>query len=251
MTEAIKGLLLPFFGTSAGAAAVLFLKNGIPKRAAGCLSDAAAGVMAAAAVFSLLLPAMEQAEDAGAVPWLSACAGFFLGVVLLALWDGVTDRIGKTGTVPHSTRMLVLSVSLHNIPEGMAVGAAYAGLLSGKAGATAMGALALSLGIALQNLPEGAIVSLPLAASGVGRGRAFLAGVASGVTEPIAGAVTILLSRFAVPALPWLLSFAAGAMAYVTGFELLPETFKERPVFGTLFVLFGFALMTGMDLLLG
>lgn len=251
MDETIKGLLVPFFGTSLGAAAVLFLKNGIPKRVSGFLSDAAAGVMAAAAVFSLLIPAMEQTQDAGGVPWIPACAGFALGVALLALWDRASERIGSRGTVSHSTRMLVLSVSLHNIPEGMAVGAAYAGLLSGKTTVTAASAFALALGIALQNLPEGAIISLPLSASGVGRGKAFLLGVLSGASEPIAGALTILLSRFAVPALPWLLSFAAGAMAYVTGFELLPETFKERPVFGTHFVLMGFALMTGMDLLLG
>ena len=251
MGEAIRGLLVPFLGTSVGAAAVLVLKNGIPKRVSGFLSDAAAGIMAAAAVFSLLLPAMEQAETAGAAPLLPAISGFLLGAGLLALWDRISLRIGRCGCVPHATRMLVLSVSLHNVPEGMAVGAAYAGLLSGQTAVTAAGAFALALGIALQNLPEGAIISLPLHASGVGRKRAFLYGVLSGISEPLAGAVTILLARFAVPALPWLLSFAAGAMAYVTGFELLPETFKERPVFGTLFVFMGFALMTGMDILLG
>ncbi|MBR6039471.1 MAG: ZIP family metal transporter [Clostridia bacterium] len=251
MYEAIKGLFVPFLGTSIGAAAVLALKNGIPKRLSGFLSDAAAGIMAAAAVFSLLLPAMEQAAEAGKVPWLPAVLGFLLGAGLLALWDRISERIGHTGAVSHSTRMLVLSVSLHNVPEGMAVGAAYAGLLSGKGSVTAMSAFALSLGIALQNLPEGAIISLPLHASGVGRGKAFLYGVLSGASEPVAGALTILLSRFAVPALPWLLSFAAGAMAYVTGFELLPDTQKERPLSGTLFVLTGFMLMTAMDLLLG
>lgn len=251
MGEAIRGLFVPFLGTSLGAAAVLVLKSGMPKRVGGFLSDAAAGVMAAAAIFSLLLPAMEQSETAGAAPLLPAIAGFLLGAGLLALWDRISARIGHVGPVAHSTRMLVLSVSLHNIPEGMAVGAAYAGLLSGQAAVTAAGAFTLALGIALQNLPEGAIISLPLHASGVGRKRAFLYGVLSGVSEPIAGAMTIVLSRFAVPALPWLLSFAAGAMAYVTGFELLPDTFKERPLFGTLCVLMGFALMTGMDILLG
>ena len=251
MNEAIKGLLVPFLGTSIGAAAVLILKNGIPKRVAGFLSDAAAGIMAAAAVFSLLLPAMEQAAEAGRTPWIPAVIGFLPGAGLLALWDRASVRQAHAGPVPHATRMLVLSVSLHNVPEGMAVGAAYAGLLSGKGSVTAMSAFALSLGIALQNLPEGAIISLPLHASGVGRGKAFLYGVLSGASEPIAGVLTILLSRFAVPALPWLLSFAAGAMAYVTGFELLPDTQKERPLFGTLFVLAGFMLMTAMDLLLG
>ena len=251
MGEAIKGLLVPFIGTSLGAAAVLFWKNGAGKRVAGFLSDAAAGIMAAAAVFSLLLPAMEQTEAAGGMPWLSACAGFALGVAFLALWDRFSQRSARRGAVAHSTRMLVLSVCLHNIPEGMAVGAAYAALLSGPGTVTAMGAFALSLGIALQNLPEGAIISLPLHAAGVGRGKAFLYGVLSGASEPVAGALTILLARFAVPALPWLLCFAAGAMAYVTGFELLPDTLRERPLPGTLLVLFGFALMTGMDVLLG
>ncbi len=251
MNEAVKGLLIPFLGTTLGAAAVLILKNGIPKRIGGFLSDAAAGIMAAAAIFSLLLPAMEQSEREGRIAWIPACAGFVFGAGLLALWARVSDRIGRSGTVSHATRMLVLSVSLHNIPEGMAVGAAYAGVLSGSGAAAGAGAFALALGIALQNLPEGAIISLPLRASGVSRGRSFFYGVLSGVSEPIAGAVTILLSRFAVPALPWLLSFAAGAMAYVTGFELLPDTLETRPKAGPLFVTLGFALMTGMDLLLG
>lgn len=251
MSEAIKGLLTPLFGTSIGAAAVLVFRHGQSRRAAGILSDAAAGIMAAAAVFSLLLPAMEQAAEAGQPAWVPAGAGFLLGVAFLALWDRFSRRLERRGSVAHSTRMLIFSVCLHNVPEGMAVGAAYAGLLSGQTTVTAMSAFALSLGIALQNLPEGAIISLPLHAAGVRRGKAFLYGVASGVSEPIAGAATILLSRLAVPALPWLLSFAAGAMAYVTGFELLPETLKERPVFGTLFVCGGFALMTGMDVLLG
>ena len=251
MQEAIKGLLVPFFGTSIGAAAVLILKNGLPKRIAGVLSDAAAGIMAAAAVFSLLLPAMEQTAETGNPPWIPASAGFLLGAGLLAVWDRLSARIERAGAVAHSTRMLVLSVSLHNVPEGMAVGAAYAGLLSGQTAMTAMSAFALSLGIALQNLPEGAIISLPLSAAGIRRGKAFLYGVLSGASEPIAGALTIALSRVAVPALPWLLSFAAGAMAYVAGFELLWETLAERPKTGLPFVFAGFALMTGMDLLLG
>ncbi len=249
--DVIKGLMLPFAGTSLGAAGVLVLKSGLSRRIGGLLSDTAAGIMAAAAVFSLLLPAMEQAANRGMAPWLPACAGFLLGAGLLALWDRFSARREQAGRVSHSTRMLVLSVSLHNIPEGMAVGAVYAGLLAGDGTVTAMSAFALALGIALQNLPEGAIISLPLHAAGIGRGKAFLYGVLSGVSEPIAGVLTILLARFAVPALPWLLSFAAGAMAYVTGFELLPETMKERPLSGTLCVLGGFALMTGMDVLLG
>ena len=251
IAETVKGLLVPFLGTTIGAAAVLVLKNGIDRRINGFLSDAAAGIMAAASVFSLLLPAMEQAADTGAPAWLPAAAGFLSGVAFLAFWDRFSQRIGTCGDVSHATRMLVFSVSLHNVPEGMAVGAAYAGLLSGQVHVTAMSAFALSLGIALQNLPEGAIISLPLFGSGMRRGKAFLLGAASGASEPIAGVLTIALSRFAVPALPWLLSFAAGAMAYVTGFELLPETLSERPKAGILCVCFGFALMTAMDVLLG
>lgn len=252
MGEAIKGLLVPFLGTSIGAAAVLILKNGMPKRIAGFLSDAAAGIMTAAAVFSLLLPAMEQTEAAGGAAWTPACFGFLLGAGLLAVWDRLSRRLHRPGAVAHSTRMLVLSVSLHNIPEGMAVGAAYAGLLAGSASVTVMGAFSLSLGIALQNLPEGAIVSMPLYAGGVGRGKAFLLGVLSGASEPLAGGLTILLARFAVPALPWLLSFAAGAMAYVIGFELVWELLGNRPRrWGMLALGGGFLLMTAMDLLLG
>ena len=249
--EIIRGLMLPFLGTSIGAAAVLLLRAEAPKRIGPLLNGFAAGIMAAASVFSLLLPAMEEAESRGRIPWISACAGFLLGAGLLAAWDRISLHRRRTGRIAHSTRMLVLSVSLHNVPEGMAVGAAYAGLLAGGTTVTALGAFSLSLGIALQNLPEGAIISMPLHAGGVGRGKSFLLGVLSGASEPVAGALTILLARFAVPALPWLLSFAAGAMAYVVGFELIFALLKERPGRGLLCVLAGFALMTAMDLLLG
>ena len=250
--EIAKGLLLPLLGTSLGAAGVLFVKKAAPKVLSAWLNDAAAGVMIAASIFSLLLPAMEASEADGACAWLPACVGFLLGAGLLAAWDVISARLEHADGVGHSTRMLVLSVSLHNIPEGMAVGAAYAALLSGSTTVTVMSAFSLSLGIALQNLPEGAIISLPLHADGVPRKKAFALGVLSGVSEPIAGGLTILLAYIAVPILPWLLSFAAGAMAYVTGFELLPATWEERPrVWGMLFVLGGFMLMTAMDLLLG
>ena len=250
--EVLVGLLLPFLGTGLGAAGVFLLRGTRMDRLGAALNDAAAGVMAAASVFSLLLPAMEEAARQNRVPWHAAGMGFLLGAALLWLWDAASKRIGPKSCVRHSTRMLILSVCLHNVPEGMAVGAAYAGLLSGNGSVSAMGALSLSLGIALQNLPEGAIISMPLRAEGMRRRRAFLFGVLSGVSEPIAGLLTVLLSRIAVPALPFLLSFAAGAMGYAVGFELLPETFRERPkAFGILCVLGGFALMTAMDLLLG
>ncbi|MBR0508343.1 MAG: ZIP family metal transporter [Clostridia bacterium] len=250
--EVLNGLLLPFFGTSAGAALVLVLRGQAPERLTRVLNGFAAGIMAAASVFSLLLPAMEETERNGGRFWAPACFGFLLGAGLLAAWDRISLLRARSGRVSHSTRMLVLSVCLHNVPEGMAVGAAYAGLLSGSAAVTVMSAFSLSLGIALQNLPEGAIVSMPLYAGGVGRKRAFLLGVLSGASEPVAGGLTILLARFAVPALPWLLSFAAGAMAYVVGFELIFTLLKERPRSpGLLCVFAGFALMTAMDVLLG
>jgi ZIP family zinc transporter len=252
IAEILNGLLLPFWGTSIGAALVLVFRGQAPKRLEQVLSGAAAGIMAAASVFSLLLPAMEETEQNGGVFWLPACFGFLLGAGLLAAWDRISLLRNRNRRVSHSTRMLVLSVSLHNVPEGMAVGAAYAGLLAGSAAVTSMSAFALALGIALQNLPEGAIVSMPLYADGVGRRKAFLLGVLSGASEPVAGGLTILLARFAVPALPWLLSFAAGAMAYVVGFELIFGLLKDRsrrP--GLPCVLGGFLLMTLMDVLLG
>ena len=249
--EIAKGLLLPFLGTSIGAAAVFLLRGAMPKRLGVLLNAAAAGVMTAAGVFSLLLPALTEAGNRGQTPWLVVPTGFLLGTGLLWLWDRFSERIGRRSEVGRSTRMMVWSVCLHNVPEGMAVGAAYAGLLTGSAAVSVMSAFSLSLGIALQNLPEGAIISLPLHAAGMKRTRAFVCGVLSGVSEPVAGALTVALSNVAVPALPFLLSFAAGAMAYVTGFELLPEAFGERPrIVGMLCVLGGFLLMTSLDVLL-
>ena len=249
--EAIKGLLLPFLGTSLGAAGIYCVNGRTQKQLSSLLNDAAAGVMVAASIFSLLLPAFSQTDGCAAATLLVVLA-FLAGVLLLALWDRASARLAAAGGVDHATRMLVLSVCLHNVPEGMAVGAAYAGLLAGQAGVTATGAFALSLGIALQNLPEGAIISMPLGAQGMNQHRAFLCGVLSGVSEPVAGALTILLARFAVPVLPHLLSFAAGAMAYVVGFELVPAMLCERPRRrGILCMAGGFALMTLLDLLLG
>ncbi len=250
--ETIKGLLLPFAGTSLGAAGVFCIRRDAPSRLSALLNDAAAGVMAAASIFSLLLPAFEETERQGGSPFFGVICAFLAGVCLLALWDRLTASVGHAGGVEHGTRMLVLSVCLHNVPEGMAVGAAYAGLLSGETTVTAMSAFVLSLGIALQNLPEGAIISMPLCSQGMGRMKAFLCGVLSGASEPVAGALTILLARFAVPVLPHLLSFAAGAMAYVVGFELFPAMLEERRrIWGALCMAGGFVLMTLMDVLLG
>lgn len=250
--EVVKGLLLPFFGTSLGAAGIFIVRKGASKRLGLLLNAAAAGVMAAASVFSLLLPAFSEVALRGGSPIVPVYGGFILGVLLLAVWDRVSLGIEHAGSVEHGTRMLVLSVTLHNIPEGMAVGAAYAGLLAGNTAVTVMSAFALSLGIALQNLPEGAIISMPLGASGMGKGKAFLLGVLSGVSEPIAGLLTIVLAQVAVPVLPHLLSFAAGAMAYVVGFELIPALLRERPRrYGFLCLAGGFLLMTLLDVLLG
>ena len=250
--EVIKGLLLPFLGTSLGAAGVYAVRRDPPRRLSQLFNDTAAGVMIAASIFSLLLPAFAETERRGGSVFFAVICAFLAGAGLLALWDCVSARIGRAGGAQHATRMLVLSVCLHNVPEGMAVGAAYAGLLSGQTTVTAAGAFALSLGIALQNLPEGAIISMPLCSQGMTRTKAFVCGVLSGVSEPVAGLLTILLARFAVPVLPHLLSFAAGAMAYVVGFELLPATFSEHPKHrGVLCVAGGFLLMTLMDVLLG
>ena len=171
--EAIKGLSVPFLGTALGAAGVYAVRGAAPKRLSRLLNDTAAGVMIAASVFSLLLPAFSEVERRGGSVICAVFCAFLAGVALLALWDRVSARVEHAGGVGHSTRMLVLSVCLHNVPEGMAVGAAYAGLLSGQTGVTAMGAFALALGIALQNLPEGAIISMPLSANGMDRTKAF------------------------------------------------------------------------------
>ena len=210
--EAFYGILIPFLGTSLGAACVFFLKKTLSDAVQRALTGFAAGVMVAASVWSLLIPAIAQ----------SAALGFWAGILFLLALDHIIPHLhAKSGQAegPKSrlqrTTMMVLAVTLHNIPEGMAVGVVYAGYLSGQAQITAAGALALSLGIAIQNFPEGAIISLPLRAEGMKKSRAFLDGVLSGVVEPIGAVLTILAARHVIPALPYLLSFAAGAMHYV------------------------------------
>ena len=249
--EAIKGLLLPFLGTSLGAAGIYCVNGRTQTRLSSLLNDAAAGVMVAASIFSLLLPAFSQTDGCAAATLLVVLA-FLAGVLLLALWDRASARLAAAGGVDHATRMLVLSVCLHNVPEGMAVGAAYAGLLAGQAGVTAMGAFALSLGIALQNLPEGAIISMPLHAQGQSKGKAFLLGMGSGAVEPVGALLTILAAGLLVPAMPYLLSFAAGAMLYVVVEELIPEMSSgEHSNIGVLMFSFGFTVMMALDVALG
>ena len=218
--QAFYGILIPFLGTSLGAACVFFMKKTLSDTVQRSLTGFAAGVMVAASVWSLLIPAIEQSEEMGGPAFL--------------------------------TTMMVLAVTLHNIPEGMAVGVMYAGYLSGSTQITAAGALVLSVGIAIQNFPEGAIISTPLRAEGVGKGRAFLSGVLSGVVEPIGAVITLFAARLIVPALPYLLSFAAGAMLYVVVEELIPEMSQgEHSNIGTVFFAVGFSIMMVLDVALG
>ena len=253
------GLLIPFIGTSAGAACVFFMKKSLSRGVQRALTGFASGVMVAASIWSLLIPAMQQAEPMGKLSFLPTVIGFWCGILFLLLLDSVIPHLHMNANQaegPKSrlarTTMMVLAVTLHNIPEGMAVGVVYAGFLSGSAEITAGGALALSLGIAIQNFPEGAIISMPLHAEGKGKGRAFRDGVLSGAVEPIAAVLTILLSSLVVPAMPYLLSFAAGAMMYVVVEELIPEMSEgEHSNIGVLMFAAGFTLMMALDVALG
>lgn len=252
-------LLLPFVGTSLGAGGVFFLKRGMSPLVQRGLTGFAAGVMVAASVWSLLVPAMEQAAELGPWAFLPAVAGVWLGILFLLLLDRAIPHLHQNSDQPEGPRtklkrttMLILAVALHNIPEGMAVGVVLAGWMAGNSGITAAGTLALSLGIAIQNFPEGAIISMPLQAEGMGKGRAFLYGILSGVVEPLAAVLTIWAAGLILPALPYLLSFAAGAMIYVVVEELIPEASAgEHSNLGTLFFGLGFTIMLALDVALG
>lgn len=258
-TEALYGILIPFFGTALGAACVFFMKKSLNRQVQRALTGFAAGVMVAASVWSLLIPAMEQAENLGKWSFLPAVIGFWLGVLFLLALDHLIPHLhrgSERAEGPKSrlqrTTMLVLAVALHNLPEGMAVGVVYAGLLAGNAQITAMGALTLSIGIAIQNFPEGAIISMPLHAEGMKKSKAFLGGVLSGAVEPLGAALTILAAGLIVPALPYLLSFAAGAMIYVVVEELIPEMSEgDHSNIGTVFFAVGFSIMMILDVALG
>ena len=259
MDGLIIGLLLPFAGTTLGAACVFLMKKQMPDLVQKTLLGFASGVMVAASVWSLLIPSIEMSGTEDATRVIPAVSGFIAGIAFLLLMDRITPHLhlgSPSPEGPHSklsrTSMLVLAVTLHNIPEGMAVGVVYAGYLSGSAKITAAGALALSLGIAIQNFPEGAIISLPLRAEGMSKGRAFAGGVLSGVVEPIGAVLTILAASLIVPALPYLLSFAAGAMLYVVVEELIPEMSQgTHSNIGTVFFAVGFSLMMALDVALG
>lgn len=259
MSQTVYGVLIPFLGTSLGAACVFFMRRQFSDAVQRVLIGFAAGVMVAASVWSLLIPAIEQVAWMGKLAFLPAFVGFWIGILFLLGLDHLIPHLharSNQAEGPKSrlqkTTMMVLAVTLHNIPEGMAVGVVYAGLLSGTAQITAAGALALSLGIAIQNLPEGAIISMPLRAEGESKGRAFLSGVLSGVVEPIGAVLTILGASLIVPALPYLLSFAAGAMLYVVVEELIPEMSQgKHSNLGTLAFAAGFSIMMALDMALG
>lgn len=257
--EVFLGILIPFAGTTLGAACVFFMKNTLGVSVHRSLCGFAAGVMVAASIWSLLIPSIEQSEHLGIFSFLPAFVGFWIGVLfLLALDDliphlhvGSNEDEGLKSKLNRTT-MMVLAVTLHNIPEGMAVGVMYAGFIAGNTQITAASALALSIGIAIQNFPEGAIISMPLKDEGVSKGKAFLGGVLSGVVEPIGAVLTILISQRIIPLLPYLLSFAAGAMLYVVVEELIPEMSQgKHSNIGAVFFAVGFSLMMVLDVALG
>ena len=259
MKSVAIGLLIPFLGTALGSACVFFMRKALSQSVQKALSGFAAGVMVAASIWSLLDPAMEQAAAMGRWAFLPAFAGFWLGIGFLLVLDHVIPHLHRNASTaegPKSklarTTMMVLAVTLHNIPEGMAVGVVYAGLLSSSARITAGGALALALGIAIQNFPEGAIISMPLHAEGVQKPKAFAYGVLSGAVEPVFGLLTVLAAGLIVPAMPYLLSFAAGAMLYVVVEELIPDMAAgQHSHVGVLLFSVGFSLMMALDVALG
>ena len=259
MKTIVMGLLIPFIGTAAGAACVFFLRKELRVGVQRALTGFAAGVMVAASIWSLIVPAIDQSAAMGRWAFLPAFAGFWLGVGFLLLLDHVIPHLHRRIDQPEGPRsrlgraaMLVLAVTLHNIPEGMAVGVVYAGLLHGSGNITAGGALALALGIAIQNFPEGAIISMPLFAEGKSKSTSFALGVLSGAVEPIFGALTVAVAALVVPAMPVLLSFAAGAMLYVVVEELIPEmSAGEHSNIGVVSFAVGFSLMMALDVALG
>ncbi len=253
-----EGILIPFLGTSLGAAMVFFLKKQISAGVQKALTGFAAGVMVAASFWSLLQPALESSAHLGALAFLPAAVGFLIGMGFLLALDMLTPHmhLDKQQEGPRSgfkrTTKLILAVTLHNIPEGMAVGVVYAGFLAGETGITAAGALALALGIAIQNFPEGAIVSMPLLAEGMPRQKTFWMGVLSGAVEPVAAAVTLLAAGLVTPVMPYFLAFATGAMMYVVVEELIPEMSEGKlSNIGTIAFALGFVVMVILDVTLG
>ena len=252
-------LVIPFLGTVLGSAMVFLMKNKINSKVEKLLLGFASGVMIAASVWSLLIPSLDMAKEQGNVTWVPAAIGFLLGIVFLLALDSLIPHIHLNTEKPEGIKakvkkeiMLVLAVTLHNIPEGMAVGVVFAGVLAQNTGITLAGAVALAIGIAIQNFPEGAIVSMPLKSEGVSKPKAFLYGTLSGIVEPISALITILLTSTILPILPYILSFAAGAMIYVVVEELIPEAQEgEHSNIGTIGVAIGFVIMMILDVALG
>ena len=256
--QLLAGLLIPFAGTTLGSAMVFFMR-GMHKKIEKLLLGFASGVMIAASVWSLLIPAIDMAGEQGQIAWIPAAGGFLGGMAFLLVLDSLIPHLHLESTEPEGvesslkkTTMLVLAVTLHNIPEGMSVGVTFAGALIGDAGITMAGAFALAVGIAIQNFPEGAIISMPLRSEGVSKGRAFVYGALSGIVEPIGAFMTILLAEQIVSALPVFLAFAAGAMIYVVVEELIPEAQAgDHSNVGTVGVAIGFVVMMILDVALG
>ena len=258
--DILTGILIPFIGTTAGSACVFFLRGELKPGVQKAFLGFASGVMVAASVWSLLIPAMEMSDGLGRLAFLPAVTGFLLGMAFLLFLDMVVPHLHMDTDQPEGAKsnwkkstMLVLAVTLHNIPEGMAVGVAFAGMLAKSESITLAGAMALSLGIAIQNFPEGAIVSMPLRSEeNMNKGKAFLYGAGSGIVEPIAAGITILLKDVLIHVLPYLLAFAAGAMIYVVVEELIPETSEgEHSNIGTVGFALGFVVMMVLDVALG
>ncbi len=258
VNEILTGVLIPFVGTTLGAACVFFVKEGLNKYVQRALTGFAAGVMVAASFWSLLLPSLEHSAELGKYAFLPAVIGFWCGVLFLLLLDFIVPHLHIGSDEPEGlklglkkTTMMLLAVTLHNIPEGMAVGVVLAGYMSGTEGITSTASFALCLGIALQNFPEGAIISVPLKAEGAERSKAFYMGVLSGVVEPLASVFTIVAVTYVLPVLPYMLSFAAGAMIYVVVEELIPEmSLGEHSNLGTIFFTLGFTLMLILEVIL-
>ena len=253
------GLAIPFLGTTLGSAMVFFMKNKINNKIEKLLLGFASGVMIAASIWSLLIPSIDMAEEQGVVAWIPATVGFLLGMVFLLVLDSIIPHLHLNSSKPEGmksklqkTTMMVLAVTLHNIPEGMAVGVVFAGAISQNSGITLAGAFALAIGIAIQNFPEGAIISMPLKSEGTSKLKAFWYGTLSGIVEPIGAILTIALTNLVVPVLPYFLSFAAGAMIYVVVEELIPESQAgEHSNIGTVGVAIGFVIMMILDVALG
>ena len=257
--QLIIGLTIPFLGTALGAATVFLMKNKINNKVEKLLTGFASGVMLAASIWSLLIPSPDMAEEQGIISWYPAAIGFVLGIAFLLMLDKIIPHLHVKSEKPEGikaklkkTTMMVFAVTLHNIPEGMAVGVTFAGALVGDIGITVAGAYALAIGIAIQNFPEGAIISMPLKSEGVSKTKSFLYGMLSGIVEPIGAILTILLANTVIPVIPYLLAFAAGAMIYVVVEELIPTSENgEHSDIGTIGVAIGFVVMMVLDVALG